>query len=1105
MKARHLLSVLFVAASLVLSSAFAYAQTRALTGQVVDPNGEPLTGASLMVKGTAQGFITDLDGNFEIKGVEFPATFVVSFIGFSDQEITLSGNEASPYRIVLNPDTNILDDVVVVGYATMKKRDLVGAVDAVGSEVIGNRANSNLTRSLQGEVAGLNITFNDSKPSHGGSYNVRGTTSIGAGGSALVLIDGVEGSMNSVNPQDVASVTVLKDASSTAVYGARGAFGVILITTKNAQKGRPVVNYSGSVSVNTRTVVPDNITDSNEWLDWWIACYNGYYNGSKALLNHIDSKAPYSQAIYDEILRRKNDPTLAKVEESYDVDKFGWAYYDNNDWMNQFYRKAHASTEHNISVSGGGDFADYYVSGRFYGSQGVFKVGNEDFKKYSLRAKGTLRIRPWLKITENMSFSMDQNYIPMGTTNNSVQRYMQHCVQPMAPLRNPDGTWTPAAGISGYAAFVEGNNYKTDDYIYVRNKVDIEIDIVKDVLKFQADYSYNFTSRTLTRISNPVAYSLKPGTITYTSSDGGSKTQTNYDTRYQATNEYLTWTPRLGENHSFTGLVGFNLEYDNYRTLSTERLSFIKMDKPSYSLMDGEATISEGGYQWAYVGAFFRANYSFKSRYLFELSGRYDGSSKFPSNSRWGFFPSGSFGWRISDEPWMAPTRRYLDNLKLRASAGTMGNGNVSAYKYSSEMTVSKADDIILAGGLPSYTGIASSIPQTLTWERSTTYDAGLDLDMFGNRLSASFDYYIRMTTDMYTAGVTLPGVYGASAPKGNNAELRTNGWELSLSWRDEIKLGGKPFSYSVKGTLWDSMSTITKFAGNDANSFGKIQTIIDNMGQPQYYVGMKLGEMWGYTVEGLFKDQEDIDNHATQTFKQASDKKTRPGQVKFADLDYSGKIDYGKLTLEDPGDLSIIGNTTPRYRFGINLAANWNGIGLSVFLQGVGKRDWYPGYDAGYFWGKYGRPFFYFIPTIHALSNPTVAQMSEDGSECYNYDTAYWPRPTTYQTNSDTDANTVLSIPNTRYKQNAAYVRVKNVQLDYSFDKKICDKMRISGLKVFVNAENLFCFTPLHKWAPNLDPEGIDGGDSDYGSSSLNGNSYPTLRTVTLGLNLTF
>ncbi len=317
--------------------------------------------------------------------------------------------------------------------------------------------------------------------------------------------------------------------------------------------------------------------------------------------------------------------------------------------------------------------------------------------------------------------------------------------------------------------------------------------------------------------------------------------------------------------------------------------------------------------------------------------------------------------------------------------------------------------------------------------------------------------------------------------------------------------LGGKPFSYSVRGTLWDSYSTVTKFDGNEANSLGSIAGIINNTGQPQYYVGMRLGEMWGYTVEGLFKDYDDINNHASQEYRQASDNKTRPGMVKFADLNGDGAINYGNLSLDDHGDFSIIGNSNPRYLYGLNLAANWNGIGLSVFLQGVGKRDWFPGKDAGYFWGKYSRPYFYFIPSIHALDNPTVAQLNDDQTECLNYDTAYWPRVTTYVANAGTSGVMVMNIPNTRYKQNAAYLRVKNIQLDYTFDTKLISKIGLSGLKIFLTGENLFTYSPLHKWGPNLDPEGIDGGDVDFSGSDINANSYPIFKSLTFGINITF
>ena len=1104
MRIKSLVKVLMLWAVMLLFPLMASAQTQ-FGGKVLDPNGDPLIGASVMVKGTSTGFITDVDGSFSMKGVHFPATVVVSYIGYQDKEIVLTGNETQPFVIALEADRNVLDETVVVGYASMKRRDLVGAVDQVGSEVIGNRANANLARSLQGEIAGLNITVHDSKPSHNGSFNVRGTSSIGAGGTSLVLIDGVEGDLSMVNPQDVESVSVLKDASSTAVYGARGAFGVILVTTKNAKKGTPVINYNGSLTVNRRTVMYDGITDSNEWLDWWITAYNGYYNGSKALLNHIDSKAPYSQAIYDEIMRRKGTD-LPKVEESYDVPNFGYAYYDCHDWFKEFYRDYHWTTEHNISVSGGNENTDYYVSGRLYDSQGVYKVGDERYKKYNLRAKGSLKIRPWMKLTNNMSFTIDNTYLPTTYNDNSVTRYMQHCVQPMAPLRNPDGSWTPAAGVSGYASMYEKTSFITDNYLYLRDKVDLDIDIIKDVLKFQVDYSFNYTARTRGSVHVPVVYSKEPGVMitTTTSKTVSWMDQMDADTRYQAANAYATFSPKLGEKHSLTTLLGYNVEWSNYKTITATRVGFTS-DKPSFKLMDGEATITAGGNEWAYLGAFFRVNYGFLGRYLLEVSGRYDGSSKFPSNSRWGFFPSASIGWRVSEEPFMEWSRDWLNNLKFRASAGSMGNGNVSPYLYTSEMSVAKATDVVLGGNLPSYTSVASIVPYSLTWETATTYDAGVDFDLFNSRLSGSFDYYVRKTTDMYTAGATLPGVFGGAVPKGNNAELRTNGWELSLQWRDQFVLAGKPFTYSIKGTLWDSMSTVTKFAGNDGKTFGTIANLINNMGQPQYYEGMQIGEMWGYTVLGLFKDQADIDASAKQSLKQSSDKVTRPGHVKFADLDGNGVIDYNGFTLEDHGDFSIIGNSTPRYRFGLNLSGNWNGIGLSVFLQGVGKRDWYPGPDCGYFWGKYSRPFFYFIPTIHAQDNPNVAKMNDDFSECLNYDTAYWPRLTTYMTNGGTSKTDVMNIPNTRYMQNAAYLRVKNIQLDYTFNQKVCSALGLTGLKVYVNGENLFTFTPLHKWGPNLDPEGIDGGDTDFGSSGINGNTYPIFKLVTCGVNITF
>ncbi len=1067
-----------------------------LRGLVTDGKDQPLAGVTV-IESSRNATYTGGDGAFTIT-VKPSSSLTFSYPGYVSQTIPVESRSA--IEVGLEEDIQTLDEVIVVGYGTIKKRNLVGAVDQIDASAIENRPTSNLARSLQGEISGLNISFIDSKPSRSATFNVRGETSIGAGGSTLVLIDGVEGNLSAINPNDVETVSVLKDASSTAVYGARGAFGVILVTTKNPKKGVPTINYNSSVSINRRTVVPDLITDGLTWVNWWKDSYNGYYNGSRALLDHIDSTVPYSGAIDAELQRRKADPSLSKVAALEGHPMFGWAYYDSTDWFDLFYKDFNTSTEHNLSLSGGSDHADYYISGRYYYMNGIYRVGNESFNQYDVRAKGSLNIRPWFKITSNLSMSITDQYEPKHPRNNfNVQRAINHVGMPLSPVKNPDGSWTTSAAITGYASFVEGTSYRTNDHTYLRNKFSADINILKDVLLLQADYSYNYTARTRIDVQNPIKYSKKPGVYLLESESAGeSLSQVEYDTNYQTANAYLTFTPNLGEKHDLTVLGGWNIENQTYKTLTVSRADFITANKPSFSLMNGVADNPvSGGNAWSYMGAFFRVNYSFGGKYLFEASGRYDGSSKFPVNSQWGFFPSASAAWVLSEEPWMEWVKNAKANVKLRLSAGSMGNGNVAPYSYTSEMSVATAGDIVIGGNYPSYTTVGATTPVSLTWEKATSYDIGLDMDFFNNRLSFSGDIYRRNTTNMYTVSVPLPSVYGTTPPKGNNGEMRTDGWELSLSWRNSFELGGKPFNYSVKATVWDNKSTITKYL-NDTGTLGSVSGYIDNGGSPSsYYPGMTLGEIWGYTVSGLFKDQDDIDNSAIHNFVQASDKVTRPGQVKFADLDGNGYIDPGAFTVNDHGDLTIIGNQQARYHFGLNLSGSWNGIGLSVFLQGVGKRDWYPGSDAGYFWGKYGRPFFSAIPSIH---NYTSDMYNE---ELDNWDTAYWPRMTSYQSNAQKDWTRALEIPNTRYIQKAAYVRVKNITVDYTFNERICRAIRMKGLKVYLSGENLFTYSPLHKYAPNFDPEGLSY-DTDF-AAAAEGYTYPILKSVTIGLNVTF
>lgn len=1057
------------------------AAVSAIKGIVVDAEGEPVIGATIMVKGTDNGTSTDIDGRFALKAAA-SCELQVSYIGYEPRTVKVTPS-ARTLRIALRPAAANLDEVVVVGYGTMKKRDLIGAVDQIDSKVLAERSNTSVTRSLQGAIPNLNITMTDGKPTHNGSLNVRGTGSIGSGGSALVLIDGVEGDLASVNPQDVETISVLKDASSAAIYGARGAFGVILVTTKSAREGDAVVHYSGSVSRRERTVKPKVVTNGYQWLQGFMESYDGYYLGTKAYTATVNNTMPFSLDWVNEVAARNEDPNheISRVN-----NKGQYEYFGNTDWDELWFKDHSYSTEHNLSISGGTKKADFYVSGRFYSQDGVYKVGDENYKQYNVRAKGNLQVRPWLRVSNNMDFRLIDFKEPRPFYGlQSPQRMMEHACNPLSVPRNPDGTWTYSAVQSGYAAWADGKSYETNKTTSINEKFSVEATAIKDVLKFSGDIAYS--SKRSNRFRALGIETGKTGpekTITVDQTVGTLLDNYRIENDYWATNLYCQFTPKLRGGNKLLLLAGWNVESRSQRTINLRREGLLDMYKPSYSLMDGlTGNPSQGGYEWSYSGIFFRANYSFRERYLIEFSGRYDGSSKFPENSKWGFFPSMSLGWRINEEKFMEGTRGWLDNLKLRASVGSMGNGNIAPYKYIGYLNIATSKTIIGDNFQP-YTSAPGAIPLSLSWEKSTTYDVGLDLDMFNSRLSMGFDYYRRNTTDMYTVGVSLPAVFGTSAPKGNNASLRTDGWELSVQWRDAFKLAGREFSYSVKAMVWDASSKVTKYI----NPTGKLS---------DYYVGKHIGDILGYRTEGLFRDQEDIDNHAKQTSLLSNiNKNPMPGDLKFKDLNNDNKIDKGAGTLDNPGDITCIGNSTPRYHYGFNVAANWNGIGISAFFQGVGKRDWYPRFDSGYFWGQYNR-FYGYMLQEHTGNDVYRAELD-------NWNTAYWPRYATYQSHENKDTRTYAT-PNDHFLQNAAYLRLKNLTIDYTFSDKLCKKMHLKGLKVWLSGENLFTWTPLKEHAENFDPEVIESGDSDFRTDVGNGYSYPMQKVYTVGLNFTF
>ncbi len=1041
-----------------------------IKGTVTDTTGVPLPGVSVVVKGTGKGTVTNLNGTYNLS-VDEDAVLVFSMVGFLKKEVVVGGR--TTLDVVLQEDIAKLSEVVVVGYGTQKKVNLTGAVDQVSGEVFENRPLTNLTRGLQGVIPNLNIRMTDGKPTRSAEYNVRGTTSIGAGGSALVLIDGVPGDPDLVNPDDVESVTVLKDAASAAIYGARGTFGVILITTKQPTKEKTKVSYTTNYSLNDRTIKPRLVTDGYEWAKMFDEAYYSW-NDYKAHPQKANSVFPFSLEYLDELKRRQEDPSLPDVE--IDPATGNYVYYGNTDWMDELYADYNPSVEHSLSVSGSGNKVDYYLSGRYMGQKGVFRYNPDNYRMYNLRAKGSVQAFDWLKLENDLAFSQMSYFFPIlnHPSNTPVWRRISDEAFPVAMLRNPDGTLTENAAIV-FGSFISGNNHSDLNRIQIRNTSRFAADFFKNKLRVYGDFTFQNLSDRETRLYTPVPYSKKPGVML---ERGESKmNETDNTTNYIATNIYTEYDKQMGR-HYFKGLVGYNYENSLLKSRYVQRDGLINSDLPDFSLMNGQNFILRGGgNEWTTMGGFFRLNYNFDEKYLFEVNGRYDGTSKFPRNQQFGFFPSASAGWRVSEEQFWQGFKGAVNDLKFRASYGSLGNGNIAPYQFLETMSVNNLG-MVINGVRPDYTQKPNVIPNGLTWEKATSVNVGADMGFLRNRLTASFDWYTRYTTDMFTVSLPLPSVFGASEPKGNYADLETKGWELSLGWRDQIGGGAKPVNYDFRFILSDNVSYITKY--------NNPQKLIDT-----YYEGMRVGDIWGFETEGFFVDEEDIATHADQSYVRVSAANTpMPGDIKFKDLNGDGVINLGNSTVDDPGDQKIIGNTEARYQFGFNTNVEWNNFFFSAFFQGVGKRDFWPGRDNSLFWGAYNRPYSWHpedvVNNMWSPENPD----------------AYYPRLRGYVA---LNSRAELTLQQSKYLQNAAYVRLKNLSFGYNLPQSLVGRAGIGSARVYFTGQNLWTYSPMFKVTRNLDPEVIEGADPEMNRGAGNGMAYPMLKTYTLGINITF
>jgi len=1066
-----------------------FSQTNAIvTGIVSNEAGGAIAGATITavneIVNTGQfTTITSSTGEFSFNQLVVGSKyrFIVSYTGYKEQVIRnyavkVSGNTAIKVKLaVSNTD---LDEVIVVGYGTQKRINATGAVDQITSKNLENRPVTNLTQGLQGMLPNLNLRMLDGKPTQSPSYNIRGTTSIGQGGNALILIDGFEGDPSLLNPNDVETVSILKDAASAAIYGARGVFGVVLITTKKGSKGRTNVTYSNNYALKSPVTTPDFVTDGYLWSKMFA---ESFINGDGAFPQNANKTQKFSQAYLDEFKRRSESGQPYKTVEI-DPVTGEYTYYGSVDYYAELYKRNTAAFENNLSVSGGGDKSTFLVSGRFLKQDGLFKYNSDDYDTKNFRARGSIEAFQWLTVENNTDYSVSNYHNPINVgEGGGIWRNIADEGKPTMPLFNPDGSLTFSSAYTIGDFFYGKNGFDTRNEV-IRNITGLRSRFFDNKLRVNVDFTFRNTNTNRYQKRVQVPFSNFLGVTSYVGQTTNDIATDDAKTRYLATNVYAEYENDFGDDHYLKAMVGYNYEQSTYNRIAVQRNGLIFDDASDLNLALGQAINTGGGYeQWAILGGFSRLNYAFKDRYLVEVNARYDGSSKFPSNQRFGFFPSVSAGWKINKESFWKVSPKAISELKIRGSYGSLGNGNIASYAFQEIFNINQSG-VILNGVRPQTTRNPGVVPENLTWETSTTSNIGLDISMLSNRLSFSGDAYVRKTTDMFTFGLTPPAVFGASVPRGNYADLTTNGWEASITWRDKLGNGKKPFKYNVRFVLSDNKTVIDKY--NNPEKFLN-----------DFYVGQTIGEIWGYETAGFFIDAADIASSAKQNPQMRASPTGLwfPGDIKLRDLNKDGLINVGQDKAGNSGDRRIIGNSAARYLFGVNLGADWNNFSFSVFLQGVGKQQWYPSTEAEMFWGQYNRPYNN-IPIFH-LGNMWTPENTN----------AYFPRTMSRAASNSTTRT--LGVAQTRYLQNVAYVRMKNMQIGYNLPSNWTKRIGAQSMRLYFSGENLFTYSPMYKVVKNtIDVENAVRSDRDTNSgNSGDGYNYPMLKSYSFGVNLGF
>ena len=1037
-------------------------QQISVSGVVVDTQGNPVIGASVIVENTSNGTITDLNGEFRLS-VPSGAMLKITFIGYKDVLIKASATEK--LKVVLQEDTKTLDEVVVVGFGTQKKSNLTGAVGVTDAKTFETRPVSTAAQALQGVVPGLNIMNTGGSYENRPSVNIRGVGTIAQGSvaSPLILIDGIEGDLNTINPQDIDNISVLKDAASSSIYGSRAPFGVILVTTKSGSKGKVKLNYNNSFRFNTPISLPQMMDSYTYALFVNDACNNSgevaFYDN--AYLQRIQD---YQQGkIKDVIMEDPNNPGY-------------WAdfYLNGNanvDWYKEVFKNTSFSQEHTLSIDGGNEQLFYYFSAGYLGQDGLLKIGEEAFSRYNVSAKIEANVNKYLKFRYDMRFSRENFHRPTSMNDNFYYDLARTGWPTVSPY-DPNGyLWSAPSPALDLA---EGGTHRQEDEYWNQQFTAILEPIkgwnIYGKFKFKTHNRFYQYDRLVTYNhavdGSPYVYNKE----SYVNS------QSNKDS-YYSFEAYSDYSFSL-KSHNFKAMFGMQSELMKDRGLRGRRDGIILSSNPVLDLTTGldyygnpiQPTLSGGFSEWSSLGFFGRINYDYDGRYLLEANLRYDGSSRFRKENRWTLLPSFSVGWNISKERFFTSLTDYINDLKIRVSWGKLGNQNTSLlYPTYAIMPLGMSNSSWLVGGGKQNTASAPElVSNALTWEKIETWNLGLDFGAFKNRLTGSIDLFKRKTYDMVGPAPELPVVLGTKVPTTNNTELKNYGFELSLHWNDYLDNG---LGYSIGLSLADSQTEIISYP----NPTGAVGT---------YRAGAKTGEIWGFETIGIAKTTEEMNAHLSTLpngGQNALGDHWDAGDIMYRDLNGDGKIDGGAGTITDHGDWKVIGNNTPRYFFGIDLAADWKGIDVRCFFQGLLKKDVYQ--YSYYFWGAspsgkwWSTGFKEHTDYFRADADHPLGQNLN----------SYYPRPVYSGKNQQTQ---------TKYLQNAAYIRLKNLQIGYTLPAEMTERLGIHKLRFYLSGENLWTGTAL---SSIFDPELIDQGASGWGST------YPICRTVSLGLSLNF